>query len=360
MSLNSRERVLCALNHKTADMIPYWGDFTSIESQIRFLGEKFSEATTLTQCLFQAKFLNSDIIALPIADFPVPYDIFTEKLHEGVDYVLSKNAFGGLLYTRKRPYFARILHSPVRNKEDLDTIPPFELSKYDKQIRELSQLATGLREYGYFLLATIKGPFEAPWVFLRGLEPYMMDLARDPGFVTRLIGVSFSPMMELAQRVAEVAPIDGVWVTDDFGESRHPFVSVEKYRKIYKPWHRELVECLHSKGVKVFLHSHGNVMSLVDEFVDVGFDSLDPFDPADNMSLSELKSRFGDRITLTGGITKRIGTMTPKEIDEHIETLVKTVGPNGFILECGGGIPAEMTLENFMHYSDAIEKTRRI
>lgn len=107
--------------------------------------------------------------------------------------------------------------------------------------------------------------------------------------------------MELAERVADEAPIDGVWVTDDFGESRNPFISAEMYRRIYKPWHKELVERLHKKGLKVFLHLHGNVMSLVDEFVDNGFDSLDPFDPADNMNLSELKSRYGDKRTLTGG-----------------------------------------------------------
>jgi uroporphyrinogen-III decarboxylase len=357
--LNSRERVLRALEHTTVDMIPYWGDFTSIESQMKFFGEKFFEADPFTQSLFQAKFLNSDIITLPVADFPVTRDVFTEKLDEGADYVLSKNPFGGIHYTRKKPYFVKILHSPVRTREDLDSIPPFEMSKYDAPIRDLAGLAMKLRERGYFLLAIVKGPFEAPWVFLRGLAPYMLDLARDPDFVTRMIEVSFRPMMDLAERVADEAPIDGVWVTDDFGESRSPFLSVEKYRKIYKPWHKELVDRLHKKQVKVFLHSHGNVMPLVGEFVDDGFDSFDPFDPSDNMHLPELKSLYGDRITLTGGITKQIGTMTPEEINQHIEQIVKTAGPNGLILECGGGIPPEMTLEHFMHYSAAIERFRR-
>jgi uroporphyrinogen-III decarboxylase len=340
-------------------MIPYWGDFMSVESQIRFFGEKFFESDPFTQALFQAKFMNSDIINLPVVGFPGCYDIFCEKLYEGAEYVLSKNPFGGIHYWRKKPYFAKILHSPLRIKEDLNFIPPVEISKYDAQIRSLAELAQKLRDRGYFLLAEIKGPFEAPWMFLRGMMPYMRDLATDPNFVTRMIEVSFRPMMELAERVTDEAPIDGVWVTDDFGESRSPFMSVEKYRKIYKPWHMELVNRLHKKGVKVFLHSHGNVMSLVDEFVDDGFDSLDPFDPTDNMRLPELKSLYGDRITLTGGITKQIGTMTAEEIDKHIEQIVKTAGPNGLILECGGGIPPEMTLEGFMHYSATVEKHRR-
>lgn len=357
--MNSRERVLSALDHATADVIPYWGDFTSIESQMKFFGDVFFEADPITQSLFGAKFMNSDIINLPVVGFPGCYDIFCEKLYEGTEYVLSKNPFGGIHYWRKKPYFAKILHSPIRTKEDLNSIPPFEMSKYDTQIRAFAELARKLRDCGYFLLVEIKGPFEAPWMFLRGMTPYLRDLATDASFTKKMIEVAFRPVLDLAERVVDEAPIDGVWVTDDLGESSSPFMSVDKYRQIYKPWHKELVERLHKKGVKVFLHSHGNVMSLVGEFVDDGFDSLDPLDPTDNMRIAEVKSLWGDKITLTGGITKRIGTMPHEEIDKHIEQVVKTAGPNGFILNCGGGVPPEMTLEGFTRYSAAIEKFRR-
>ena len=166
--MNSRERVLLALDHKSADMIPYWGDFTSIESQLKFLGEKFFEADPFTKSMFQAKFMHSDIINLPIVGFPSGgYDIFCEILHEGTEYVLAKDPFGGIHYWRKRPYFTKILHSPVRSKEDLASLPHFELSRYDAQIRDLAGLARKLMAEGYFLLAEIKGPFEAPWMFLR-------------------------------------------------------------------------------------------------------------------------------------------------------------------------------------------------
>jgi uroporphyrinogen-III decarboxylase len=324
-----------------------------------FFGEKFFEADPFTQSLSQAKFMNSDIITLPIVGFPGCYDIFCEKLYEGEDYILSKTPFGGIHYWRKKPYFAKILHSPVRTEDDLRSIPPIELSRYDAKIRDFSELARRLGERGYFILAEIKGPFEAPWMFLRGLTTYLMDLARNPNLITRMIEVSFKPIMDLAERVAEEAPIDGIWVTDDLGETRTPFLSVEKYGAIYKPWHKQLVDRLHKKGTKVFLHSHGNVMPLVGEFVDDGFDSLDPLDPSDCMRLSELKAQYGDRITLTGRITKHIGTMTPEEISGHIEQIVRTAGPDGLILNCAGGIPPEMSLEKYMQYVAAIEKLRR-
>jgi len=341
-------------------MIPHWVDFTSIESQARFFGAKFFEADPLTQSTFQAGFLKSDIINLPIAGFPGCFDIFCDRLYEGEDYLIARNPFGGLQYWRKRPYFAKTLHSPVRAKEDLESIGPVDLSKFETKIRTLADQAKTLRERGYFILAEIKGPFETPWMFLRGLTPYLRDLATDPPFITRMIEASFKPMMDLAEIVIDQAPVDGIWVTDDLGERISPFLSVDKYRKIYKPWHKQLVDRLHRKGVTVSLHSDGNVMSLVGEFVDSGFDSVDPLEPADNMRLGELKTRYGDRITLMGGITREIGTMTAQQIDQHVQQVVRDGGPYGLILNCGGGIPPEMSLENFMHYSAAVEKYRRL
>jgi uroporphyrinogen-III decarboxylase len=358
--LNSKERVQRTLEHEAADKIPFWGDFTSIESQIVFFGRKFFEADPLTQILYQARFLNTDVISVPIVGYPGCYDIFCDKISEGDDYVISRNPFGGLHYWRKKPYFANIIHSPVVGKEDLDSIPRLELSKFDSRIKTFAEQVKALRECGYYVLAEIKGPFETPWMFLRGLRRYMMDLATDPGFITRMIEFAFPPIMDLTERVVDEAAPDGIWVTDDLGESRNPFLSVDKYRQIYKPWHRQLVNRLHNKGMKVFLHSHGNVMSLVGEFVDAGFDSLDPLDSADNMRLSEVKSKYGNQIMLTGGITKQIGTMAPGEMSAHLGQVVRDAGPEGLILNCAGGIPPEMPLANYMHFATALEQVREI
>lgn len=357
--MNSRERVLRALEREPVDRIPHWVDFNSIESQSRFLGEKFFEADALTQATFQANLLHTDIINLPIAGFPGCFDMFCDRLHEGVDYIIARNPFGGLQYWRKRPYFAKTLYSPVRTKNDLKSIEPIDLAQFDEKIHALGELAKALHERGYFILAEIKGPFETPWMFLRGLIPYMKDLARDPEFITSMIEVSFKPMMDLAERVVDQSVVDGIWVTDDLGERAYPFLSVEKYRSIYKPWHKQVVERLHKKGVTVSLHSDGNVMSLIGEFVDVGFDSVDPLEPADNMKLSELKTKYGDRITLMGGITRDIGRMTPREIDQHIQQVIRDAGPYGLILNCGGGLPPEMSLGSLVHYIETIEKLRR-
>jgi uroporphyrinogen decarboxylase len=222
-------------------------------------------------------------------------------------------------------------------------VAPPDLSQFEEKIRTLAQYARAMHERGYYTLAEIKGPFETPWMFLRGFVPYLKDLATDPDFITKMIEVSFKPMMELAEMVIDQAPFDGVWITDDLGERSYPFLSVDKYRRIYKPWHQQAVNRLHKKGVK-----------------DNKFDSLDPLEPADNMNLAELKAKYGDRITLMGGITRDIGTMTTEQIENHVQQVIRAGGPCGLILNCGGGIPPEMRLERLMSYCAAVQKYRRV
>jgi uroporphyrinogen-III decarboxylase len=76
------------------------------------------------------------------------------------------------------------------------------------------------------------------------------------------------------------------------------------------------------------------------------------------MNLAELKAKYGDRITLMGGITRDIGTMTPEQIENHVQQVIRDGGPRGLILNCGGGIPPEMRLENLMSYCTAMQKHR--
>jgi uroporphyrinogen-III decarboxylase len=52
--------------------------------------------------------------------------------------------------------------------------------------------------------------------------------------------------------------------------------------------------------------------------------------------------------------------MTKNDLYKHITQVVKTLGNEGFILRSAGGIPPEMSLENFNYYRYIIEKIRRL
>lgn len=359
--MEPRERVFQALEHREPDMIPFWGGFSSMEAQARFLGPSYIGASALEKTAFTCRLFNSDIANLPTAGFPGGPGIFEEVVQDEPGHVIARNPFGGLQYWRKSPYFAKPLHSPIRRKSDLASLEPIDLEAFKPGIRRLAKDAVALRELGYFVMTEIKGAFETPWMYLRGLEAYLKDVASDPAFAARLTEAAFKPMIKLTEMVLDEARFDAVWMTEDLGEARAPLFRPERYRALYQPWHKEIVRRIHAKHVKAFLHSHGNVMPLFKGFVEAGFDSVDPLDPADNMDLARVKAEFGPRVTLMGGITRDIGLMPPERLERHIEDRAQTAGPDGgYILMCAGGVPPEMSLAGFNLYLRCVEKYRRL
>ena len=72
--------------------------------------------------------------------------------------------------------------------------------------------------------------------------------------------------------------IDVAFITGtDFGTQRGQFISTEAYREMYKPFHERVNGLIHEKSNwKTFIHSCGSVFELVAEFIEAGFDILNP------------------------------------------------------------------------------------
>ncbi|MEM3129514.1 MAG: uroporphyrinogen decarboxylase family protein [Nitrososphaerota archaeon] len=358
--MDPRKRVLNALEHKDVDIIPYWDGFSNMEAEECFLGKIYHEANDVEKAIFLARLFNSDIVNLPIAGFPGGPGVWCEVIYEGKNHIIAKNPFGGLQYWRIKPYFAIVLTNPIKNKEDLEKIQEPNIEKFIPRIKVFSEKLKKIYNYNYFTVAEIKGVCETPWMYLRGLKNFLIDIKKDPKFVNEMIELSFKFMMELTEYIIDEAPLDGIWMTDDMGDSKGPFFNIETYRKLFKPWHEEIVKRIHKKGKKILLHSHGNIMPLLEDIIDANFDSIDPLDPADNIDLLKIKEKYGDKITLMGGITKNIGLMSIEEIEKHVLEIAKIGSKKGFILMSAGGVPPEMSLEKFNHYRYIIEKARRI
>jgi hypothetical protein len=93
----------------------------------------------------------------------------------------------------------------------------------------------------------------------------------------------------------------------DFGTQTSSFISPKAYRQLYQPFHKEVNSWIHQNtSWKCFIHSCGSVVNLIPAFIESGFDVLNPVQTsAAGMDPSTLKSRFGveegNRIAFWGG-----------------------------------------------------------
>ncbi len=68
-----------------------------------------------------------------------------------------------------------------------------------------------------------------------------------------------------------------------------PYFSPSTISTDFKENHRKMVEAFKKAGLKVTFHSHGNIMPLFQDLVEVGFGSIDPLDSYDGMDFPALK-----------------------------------------------------------------------
>ncbi|NMB25898.1 MAG: methyltransferase [Firmicutes bacterium] len=140
----------------------------------------------------------------------------------------------------------------------------------------------------------------------------------------------------------------------DFGTQNGPFMSPAAYQDLYKPFHKEINTWIHrNTSWKTFIHSCGSVRALIPDFIDAGFDILNPVQcSAADMDMYDLKREFGDKITFWGGGVDTQRTLpfgNPEDVRREVSERIKAFGPGGgFIFNSIHNIQALTPVENLL------------
>lgn len=146
----------------------------------------------------------------------------------------------------------------------------------------------------------VRGVFTNAW-YLSGMERLLKAMIREPAFVEglhRIVTDYCRQLIELARSVGA----DAVVLDDDLADKHNPMMSPRHFARFVAPYHRELVEHAHALGLKIILHSDGNLWPLLERIAELGFDGLNPLEPEAGMELGRVKQAVGERICLLGNI----------------------------------------------------------
>jgi hypothetical protein len=151
----------------------------------------------------------------------------------------------------------------------------------------------------------------------------------------------------------------------DFGTQNGPFISPEVYRDLYQPFQRRLNDWVHENTQwKTFIHSCGSVRALIPDFVEAGFDILNPVQcSAAQMDPRELKKEFGDCVTFWGGGVDTQQTLpfgTAEEVREQVFERIRVLGPGGgFVFNTIHNVQPQVPVENALALYEAFRERSR-
>ncbi len=129
--------------------------------------------------------------------------------------------------------------------------------------------------------------------------------------------------------------IQAIDINSDLGTQSAPMISPDMYEQFCYPFLKELCSTVHNNSdIKLFLHSCGSIEPLLPYIIDAGVDILNPVQvSAGNMDPKLLKDKYGSKICFWGGgcnTQKTLTTGTVQDIKENVKALTD-------VFKVGGG-----------------------
>jgi uroporphyrinogen decarboxylase len=383
MPMTSRERVLTAMDHAQPDRIPlvigvsnatgikmkpYRGikDIIGVQAPDDYIYD-WPELGTAAIDEATMRRLHSDVRGVLDLE-PAEVRKRNSERDPHSDYVDSWGS--GQTEIGPDDWFPSVHPLPqARTAADLDAYEGWPDMSDPSRIAHVRATARRLAEDKQFaIMATpwLLFPLERAYA-MQGMETFLLNMAMDADFARALLEKIAACCKQLMGPFLDELGdnVDIIKIGDDLGTQKSLMISPNMYRDILKPVHADFISFIKARtNAKIFFHSDGDVVPLIEDFIEMGVDILNPIQTsAGSMSdLPALKKRFGKDIVFCGGIdTHRIlpfGSVA--EVRQEVRRVMQILGPGGgCMIGAVHTIMNDVPPENVLAMVDAVEEFGR-
>jgi hypothetical protein len=259
------------------------------------------------------------------------------------------------------------------NLEEFGLITEDELLHLNNEAEQLytqtdKAIVMALGGMGFGDIALVPGPTLKHPKGIRDITEWYMSTVTRQDYVRQI----FERQCEIAlQNLASVYAVVGNKVTvawlsgTDFGAQNNCFISPKTFRSLYKPYYKQLNDWIHQNTTwKTLIHSCGSIIPIIPDIIDAGFDILNPVQiSATNMDPEVLKARFGEQVTFWGGgvdTQKVLPFGTPQEVHEQVKRNLRIFGKGGgYVFNPIHNVQAKIPINNLLAMYDSVHENSR-
>jgi len=343
--MNSRERILAAINHQPVDRVPtdIWATgevFAKIHAHFGE-GDEFRNILHLDGFHYVApQYIGPKIGPGPNGEAVDFWGIRTRSVSYGTGH------------------YEETCYNPLAACETIDDLEKYnwpQANWFDySKMKEAAAAGHDKKavKCGYMALFYHHN-------LLRGLEASLMDGLIEPEFTHHMLGKIADFFYEHHRRMFEACDglIDVAEVTDDFGTQTGPMISLEVFREFYRPHMQRFIDLAHEFGVKAFHHDDGAIRTFLPDLAEMGIDILNPVQwMCPGMELEGLKKDFGKNFCFHGGIENQqiLPFGTPEEVRAEVRHNIDALASDGtgYILGPCHCLQAVSPIENIIAMYD--------
>ncbi len=259
--------------------------------------------------------------------------------------------------------------SPEDNLEEFGTVAEEDLEYYKSQLPDLAKtnraVVGGIGGTSIGDIAFVPAPFLKYPRGIRDVEEWYVSLVVRRDYVHKIFEKQVEFALENLEKFYRTVGdnLDVCFICGtDFGTQGSSFCSVETFRELWAPYYKQMNDWIHKNTPwKTFKHSCGSVKKFIPEFIECGFDILNPVQcSAKDMDPQDLKDSFGREIVFWGGgvdTQKTLPFGTPDDVRREVLERCEIFGKDGgFIFNTIHNIQARTPLENIVAMIDALKE----
>jgi uroporphyrinogen decarboxylase len=337
--MTSRERILRIFQHKDADRIPIadkpWGQDTI---------ERWKADGMPANVDYEDYFGFDKIIRFDIDNSPR----FEQKtLEQTPEYTIYTTPWGETRKSwRHMTSTPQSLDFVVKTPDDWHRAKARMTPARDRiQWSYLEAHYRRWREHGAFIMPNICFGFDITHSYMIGMEPMLFAMVEDPDWCREMFAHQLDTALALLEQVWDAGyTFDALRWPDDMGFKDKQFFSVQTYREILKPLHRQVIDWAHARGIPAYLHSCGNIAPFIPELVGLGLDALNPIEVKAGLDPLAIKRAHGDQLVLHGGTNALLWNnldAMEQVVRRHVPLLKET---GGYIFATDHSIPTNVSV----------------
>ena len=239
----------------------------------------------------------------------------------------------------------------IRTRDDYESYPWPKVE--DMDFFPFEYISRHLPEGMGFMTCHAGGIFEhLSWIM--SYEGLCFALKENPDLVAAVSGRLGGLMKSFYEHVLGLDHVAAIFPGDDMGFKPGPLVSPVDLRTYVLPWHRTFAAMAHARSLPYFLHSCGNLESIMNDLIeDVGIDGKHSFEDA-IVPVEEFQVRYGGRIAVLGGLDVNIlSAGSEEDVRRRTRHLIHVCGARGrYAIGSGNSIPSYVPVRNYLAMVD--------
>jgi hypothetical protein len=356
-----RERFVRSFLFQPTDRPPYWETILFWDDTIRrWQQEGFPQGMTGEEYFgMESLYWIPEVPIIWIPYFP---RFERSLIVDSPDVRIVRNEYGITLRENKQnESIPQFLDFPVKDRKSwerlkwrLDAVNPDRYTPLERKAADFNSRADA--PPGQMICPL---PICGGYGFLRNLfgeEGLAYVYYDSPEFVHDIMKTWLSFYTELSSRLSAILDFDFVYYWDDMSYKNGPLISPQMVDEFMTPYYRELIQHQKRLGYRLFMwDSDGDPRKIIPAMIATGINAFLPCEVNSGTEPLELQREYGKRLSLCGGIDKKVLARGRSDIYEEVMRKVpELLRHGGYVPAIDHGIPSDVSFENYRYFLEMV------